>query len=245
MKTSTRISKLRAQDDDRPAYKRIKDHLLAGIQSGQWKQGDLIPSEHALAEEFGVARMTANRAVRELSDERVLVRMQGSGTYVAQPKYEATLVEIRNIAEEVRARGHAHRSELHRLERTRADAQLASEFKVDSGASLFHSVVVHLENDVPIQVEDRYVNPEVAPRYMQLDFTRATANEHLMEVAPLSGVAYSIEARMPTEEIASMLNIAQDAPCLVLCRNTQSQGIVASVATLWHPGAYYQFTGRF
>ena len=54
MKTSTPISKLHAQDDDRPAFKRIKAYILAGIQSGIWKEGDMIPSEQALAEKFGV-----------------------------------------------------------------------------------------------------------------------------------------------------------------------------------------------
>ena len=245
MKTSTPISKLHAQDDDRPAFKRIKAYIRAGIQSGIWKEGDMIPSEQALAEKCGVARMTANRAVRELSDERILVRHQGAGTFVAQPKYQSTLVEIRNIAEEVRSRGHTHRSELQRLERTKADAKLAHDFDVEAGSTLFHSVVIHLEDGVPIQVEDRYVNSAIAPNYMQLYFARATANEHLMEVAPLSGVTYAIEARMPTGDVATMLGLPLTSPCLLLRRKTHSQGVVASIATLWHPGDYYQLTGRF
>ena len=69
--------------DERPAFKRIKAHVLSQIQAGIWKEGDAIPSEQALASEFGVARMTANRALRELSDDRILVRVQGSGTFVA------------------------------------------------------------------------------------------------------------------------------------------------------------------
>ncbi len=81
-----------------PAFQRIKDYLLAEIQQGRWQPGDLIPSETALTRQFGVARMTVNRAVRELTNEQVLVRRQGSGTYVAEPKYQATLLSIRNIA---------------------------------------------------------------------------------------------------------------------------------------------------
>ena len=69
-----------------------------------------MPSEQALVRQFGVSRMTVNRAVRELTAEQVLTRRQGSGTYVAPQKYQATLVEIRNIADEVRARGHVHRA---------------------------------------------------------------------------------------------------------------------------------------
>ena len=87
-----------------PAYERVKRYVLHRIHNGEWQEGDAIPGEEALAREFGVSRMTVNRAIRELSDEQIVERVQGSGTYVAQQKYQATLVEIRNIAEEIAAR---------------------------------------------------------------------------------------------------------------------------------------------
>jgi GntR family transcriptional regulator, histidine utilization repressor len=228
-----------------PAFLHIKNYLLEQIQAGQWKEGDAIPSEQALAKQFGVSRMTVNRAVRELTDEQILSRIQGSGTYVAQHKYQATLVEIKSIAEEVRARGHRHRSELHLLERSKANEQLALYFNVKPGHPLFHSVIVHFENDIPIQVEDRWVNPDVAPDYMQQDFSAITPNEYLMAAAPLQGVNYSIEALSPPREIADMLHITAKESCLVLKRRTLSKGEVASVATMWHPGTRYQFAGSF
>ncbi|HYC42306.1 MAG TPA: histidine utilization repressor [Noviherbaspirillum sp.] len=228
-----------------PAFLHIKNYLLEQVQAGTWKEGDAIPSEQALAKQFGVSRMTVNRAVRELTDEQILSRIQGSGTYVAQHKYQATLVEIKSIAEEVRARGHRHRSELHLLERSKANEQLALYFGVKPGRPLFHSVIVHFENDIPIQVEDRWVNPGVAPDYMQQDFSAITPNEYLMAAAPLQGVNYSIEALSPPREIADMLHITAKEPCLVLKRRTLSKGEVASVATMWHPGSRYQFAGSF
>ena len=234
-----------AHPGEAPAFERIKAHVLRQIHAGVWKEGDAIPSEQALASEFGVARMTANRALRELSGDRILVRVRGSGTYVAQQKFQSTLVEIRSIAEEVRARGHVHRSELQRLERIRAGDGLAAEFGLGAGKPVFHSLVVHYENELPIQVEDRFVNPALAPEYMQLDFSKTTANEYLMRSAPLSGVRYCIEARMPPPEIAAMLHTGEDQPSLVLRRTTLSRGQVASVATLWHPADRYQFTGGF
>jgi GntR family histidine utilization transcriptional repressor len=234
-----------AANEDTPAFKRIKTHVLKHIQGGHWKEGEAIPSEQALAAEFGVSRMTANRALRELTHDQILVRVQGSGTYVAQQKYQSTLVVIQNIAEEIRARGHSHHSELHRLERAKATAPLALEFEWPAARSLFHSVVVHFENELPIQVEDRFVNPALAPDYMKLDFTATTANEYLMRVAPLLGVRYAIEACMPPADIAAMLHIDMAQPCLVLRRKTLSGGQVASVVTLWHAANRYQFTGGF
>lgn len=227
-----------------PAFQRIKEYVLGRIRSGEWKEGDHIPTENDLTKTFGVSRMTVNRALRELAAEQVVVRIQGSGTFVAQEKFQATLVEIKNIADEIKARGHSHRSELHLLERARAKEQQAKDFQVKSGAVLFHSLIVHLEDELPIQVEDRWVNGEVAPEYMAQDFTKTTPNEYLMKTAPLQGVQYRIEAVMSSPEVASMLRISVHEPCLVLRRKTFSLGKVASIAVMCHPGKKYQFSGE-
>jgi GntR family transcriptional regulator, histidine utilization repressor len=234
-----------AQQENTPIFQRIKDYLLAQIAAGTWKEGDVIPSEQALTRQFGVSRMTVNRAVRELTAEQVLTRRQGAGTYVAQQKYQATLLEIKSIADEVRARGHVHRSSLRLLERGKAGDLLAKQFDLPPGHQLFHSVIVHFENGVPIQVEDRWVNPLCAPDYMEQDFSHLTPNEYLMAAAPLQGATYSIEALAPPREIAEMLAIDTRQPCLVLKRQTHSAGMVASLATMWHPGHRYQFAGSF
>jgi GntR family histidine utilization transcriptional repressor len=228
-----------------PIFQRIKDHLLEQIAAGVWKEGDVIPSEQALVKQFGVSRMTVNRAVRELTAEQVLTRRQGSGTYVAQQKYQATLLEIKSIADEVRARGHAHRSSLQLLEQSKAGDLLAKQFELPPASVLFHSVIIHFENGVPIQVEDRWVNPACAPLYMSQDFAAITPNEYLMAAAPLQGATYSIEALSPPRDIADMLAIDTRQPCLVLKRQTRSAGQVASIATMWHPGHRYQFAGSF
>lgn len=228
-----------------PAYQQVKRHVLAQIQTGVWKEGDAIPGEEALAREFRVSRMTVNRALRELSVEQILERRQGSGTYVAQQKYQSTLVEIRNIADEIAARGHAHRSALHRLERIKANATLAQRLGLAPGSPVFHSVVVHFENDVPIQVEDRHVNPAVAPDYLQQNFATQTPNAYLMRVAPLQGVSFVIEAVSSPKDVAQMLAMQEGEPCLVLHRVTRSQAQVASLASLWHPAARYRFAGAF
>ena len=229
--------------DATPIFQRIKDYLVGEIASGRWREGDLVPSEQALVRQFGVSRMTVNRAVRELTAEQVLTRRQGAGTFVAPQKYQATLVEIRNIADEVRARGHAHTSRPLLLEETLAAEALSLQFALAPGAPLFHSVIVHHENGQAIQVEDRWVNPACAPAYLQQDYTLVTPNEHLMAAAPLQDATYSIEALPAPREVAEMLAIAPGCACLVLRRRTTSQGRVATVATMWHPGHLYKFTG--
>jgi GntR family histidine utilization transcriptional repressor len=226
-----------------PIFQRIKDYLMGEIAAGTWKEGEVVPSEQALVRQFGVSRMTVNRAVRELTAEQVLTRRQGSGTFVAPKKYQATLVEIKSIADEIRARGHVHHSSLRLLDTVRASELLARQFDLPAGSPLFHSVIVHYENEAPIQVEDRWVNPACAPQYLQQDFALITPNEHLMEAAPLQGATYSIEALPAPREVAEMLAIDARQSCLVLKRRSTSTGQVASVVTMWHPGELYQYTG--
>jgi GntR family histidine utilization transcriptional repressor len=229
--------------DSTPIFQRIKDYLVGEIAAGTWKEGEVVPSELALVRQFGVSRMTVNRAVRELTAEQVLTRRQGSGTFVAPKKYQATLVEIKSIADEIRARGHVHRSSLRLLESSHAGELLAHQFALLAGSALFHSVIVHFDNEAPIQVEDRWVNPGCAPNYMTQDFSSMTPNEHLMQAAPLQSATYSIEALHAPREIADMLAIEPRQCCLVLKRRTRALGVIASVVTMWHPGQLYQFAG--
>lgn len=226
-----------------PIFQRIKDYILTQIETGVWVEGDVTPSETTLTKTFDVSRMTVNRALRELTAEGVLVRRKGSGTFVAAQKVQSTLVEIHNIADEITSRGHTHRAELLKLETIKANDKLAVQFGLKTGVTLFHSVMVHFENDTPIQVEERWVNPAVAPDYMVQDFTHITPNVYLMQAAPLQGMYYRLEALLPTEKIAALLKIETSQPCLVLHRNTRSANQIATSAIMWHPGNRYRFVG--
>ncbi len=228
-----------------PAYQRIKDFLLDGIAAGEWREGERIPSEPELARRFRVARMTVNRAVKELADERILSRAQGSGTFVAPARQESTLVEIRPISAEIAARGGAHRAEVLALGAVKAGEALAAELAVRRGARLFHSLLVHREDGRPIQLEERWVVPAAAPGYLDQDFTAVTPSEYLVQVAPLARVEYRIEARPPSPAARAALDLDDGEPCLLLHRRTFSGSAAASVAELWHPGSRYRLTGHF
>lgn len=228
-----------------PAYQRIKAHLLGRIADGTWREGDRIPSEPELARTFGVARMTVNRAVRELAAEQALTRARGSGTFVAPPRHESTLVALRSIAAEIRDRGGVHRAEVLALEAVRASPALAAELQLRAGARVFHSRLIHREDGRPVQLEERWVVPAVAPGYLGQDFTRITPSEYLVRVAPLARVEYRIEARPAPRGMRGALDLADGEPCLLVHRRTYSGGRAATLAELWHPGHRYRLTGHF
>ena len=66
-----------------PLYQQIKGLILQSLQAGEWKPGDLIPSELELAGRFRVSQGTVRKAIDELSADNLLVRRQGKGTFVA------------------------------------------------------------------------------------------------------------------------------------------------------------------
>jgi GntR family transcriptional regulator, histidine utilization repressor len=230
---------------DLPAYEQVKSWIRGHIASGEWRPGDPVPSEAALMQQFRISRMTVNRALRELAAEGLVTRVQGSGTRVAQLHRISSRLTIRDIHEEVAERGHVHTTRVVLRRKEKAGAAVAASLGLRSGAAVFHSVLVHLENGVPIQYEDRYVNPTAAPRYLETDFTQTSPTLHLLQHAPLTEASYSIEACLPTSKEAKQLAIKRGEPCLVMMRRTVSGGNVASVARLIYPGTRYSLAGQF
>jgi len=231
-----------AIDPRTPRYRQLKAHIVAGIAAGRLQPGDRVPSEQELVRRFGVSRMTANRALRELAAAGIVVRQSGVGSFVADAQARSHALEVRNIAEEIRERGHSHSARVVLLEGLAAGEELARRLRLRPGAALGHSLIVHSENGQPIQVEDRHVSAHAAPDYLRQDFTRITPNEYLTRAAPLQTVEHVIRAEAPARRIRTLLRMAAGEPCLVIDRRSWSGGQPVSVARLYHPGSRYELT---
>ena len=224
-----------------PAYEQIKRYVLEQIESGALGPGDVVPSETELVKEFGVARMTVSRALRELMTEGVLNRVRGSGTFVAPRQYESTVLQIRNIADEVAARGHRHSARVLTLEATH-DPSACAALEREAGP-VFHSRIVHLENDEPIQYEDRHVNPAVFPDYLAQDFTLETPTHYMIRIAPVQRAEFRIFAQKPDARVRQYLRMEVGEPCLLLVRRTWVGAHVATAVRLWHPASRFHLAG--
>ncbi|WP_251076685.1 histidine utilization repressor [Streptomyces sp. NBC_01525] len=228
-----------------PAYQRVKDLVTEQIMSGRWREGDALPSESRFVEALGLSRMTVNRALRELAAQGLIRRVMGVGSFVALHKGSSALVEVHNIADEVSARGHRHRTEVRFVREEAAGQETGARFGIGEGTPVFHSQVVHFEDDVPIQLEDRYVHPDFAPGYLEQDFTRRTPFTFLSEVAPLGKGEHVVEAVLPSADECRILRVAASEPCLLIQRRTWSGEALVSVARLLHPGSRYRLMGTF
>jgi len=228
-----------------PLYRQVKKYIQGQISANIWKPDSKIPSENELVRILGVSRMTVNRALRELTLEGLLVRLQGVGTFVAHQKPQSALLEIRSIASEIESRGGVHSSEVLTLEDLPATESLAANLGIPLGSALYHSILIHRESGVPIQYAERFVNPIVAPDYLSQDFTSITPSEYLLSVAPITAVEHVIEATQPKPKVRKKLAMQPSEPCLVLYRKTWSRDVVATSSTLIFPGSRYRLGGRF
>ena len=223
----------------------VKQHLMDELSQGLWPPGTLMPSEAALVAQFGVSRMTVNRALRELQTEGFIDRVQGVGTFAAQSHRMSSTLTVRDLHQEIEARGHHHHAVVHLLREERAALALAQQLGLAEGAPVYHSLIVHHDNGQPLQCEDRYVNPAWSPGYLGVDFSQTTPTQHLLDVAPWWDAQFTIEASTATAQEAALLGITAADPCLVLVRRTSSRGVPVTLARLVHPGGRYQLEGAF
>jgi GntR family histidine utilization transcriptional repressor len=232
--------------DERPGalYEKVKRHILERIQSGEWVSGARVPSENELVQLLGVSRMTVNRALRELSSQGLLARVQGVGTFVAPAHAKSELLEVHDIGDDVVARGHEHHVKVIAQQAVRANPDTALMFDLRPGAKVFHSLLVHFEDELPIQQEERFVRPSFAPAYLEQDFTRQTPGNYLLSIAPPTEVEHVVFAVLPDKRAQKLLKIAAAEPCLILTRRTWVAAVPVTGSSFVYPGSRYSLGSR-
>ncbi|PKH20930.1 histidine utilization repressor [Enterobacterales bacterium CwR94] len=241
------IAQLAAAMGDQPApiYQRVKQAIVSQITEGVWPPHQRVPSESELVNELGVSRMTINRALRELTSEGYLMRMQGVGTFVAEQKAWTAMLEVHNIADEIAGRGNTHSARIVTLHEINADPEQAAMLGVATGQKIYHSLMVHFENALPVQLEDRLVNPAMAPDYLKQNYDLQTPYTYLMQVAPLTAGEHVVEAVMPGVQQRKLLAMEEHEPCLLIRRQTWSDSKIVTYARLLYPGSRYKLIGSF
>lgn len=229
----------------KPRYQQVKDLIIERISNGDLRPHDRVPSENELVESTGVSRMTANRALRELTDEGYVDRVAGVGTFVSDLKANSHLLEVRNIAEEVAFRGHQHSSQIIEKRRGPADGEVSQALKIAEGADVFNILLVHCEDGTPIQVEDRYVITEFAPFFLEQDFTVITPSAYLSNISPLQEADHVVRAVMPELPVQQHLEMDSREPCLLVIRRTWANACPVTYGRLHHPGSRYELTGHY
>ena len=223
-----------------PLYEMVKHHITDGIVSGAYAPGGKLPSESALVHTLGVSRMTVNRALRELTRDGVIFRMQGVGSFVSESRASTSLVEVRDIKQIVAERQGRYSCEVLKAERLRPDPETIDLFSIGKNACLSHIVLVHSENDAPLQLERRYVREDFAPNLLDQDFRKISLYGFLHDIAPISELEHVVEAARPSRFEQDKLNLPPGQPVLRIRRRTWVGRKVVTLSYFSHPGDRYR-----
>jgi GntR family histidine utilization transcriptional repressor len=223
-----------------PLYERIKTTIARRIQLDEWPTDFQVPNEEALAREFDASRLTVRRALRELQAEGLVVRIQGRGTFVVGPTMQCAIFGVRDVSEEVEESGGIHTSEVVTLRALATDDPLARLLNAGPDTVVVHSRLVHKEDGTPIQLEDRFVNADEAPAYLDQDFSRITTHAWLTRETEVTSVDTTIRAVRPDAVSRHFLKIDETQPCLLLDRRTWRGSIPVTRSRFLYPGDRYR-----
>ncbi len=136
-----------------PLYYQLMQELRHRIEEGEWKPGDLIPSERELSETYGISRMTVRQALAELVDAGLLVRDQGRGTFVAKPRMRRQLTRLTSFTEDMRARGKRPGAQLVRAELAPSRPNVAEILQIGVGEQVVVVERLRLADGEPVAIE--------------------------------------------------------------------------------------------
>jgi GntR family transcriptional regulator len=227
-----------------PRYLKVKDHIVERI--AQLRPGVSIPPERDLAVACRTSRTTVRKAVTELVAEGRLVRRQGSGTYVAEPKLAWPLM-VSGFTEQAEAEGLHARTMFLSAERVPATLELAERLGIGPGAQVLSLELLRSVNDTPMALECVHL---AARRYPGLEAAVA-ATGSLYEVlrddygVTVAHAVETIETAPAAPREAALLGTEPGAPMLLVSQHSHTaEGEPVEWVRTWYRGDRYSFVAH-
>ncbi len=228
-----------------PRYAEIRRNLERAIVSGAWPPGHRVPSEQTLLERYRCSRMTVNKALSALAEAGLIVRRRRSGSFVAAPAGERSVLEIQNIEEEIRSSGRAYRIELVGRSERKATRHDALHLGVVAGAPVLALTCIHYAATRPLVHEQRLINLSAVPAARKADFSATAPGTWLLAKIPWSEAEHRIRAANADRRLAAALRMKAGQACLVVDRRTRQGGDIITHVTLTYPGDRHSLVARF
>lgn len=212
----------------------VRAEVLRRIRAGEWVPGVTIPSEEALAGEFGCARATVNRALRDLAGQGLLERKRRAGTKVALLPVRKAVVDIPVVRLDVAARGQVYGHRV--LEQSIGVPPVPVASRAGMVGRMMYLETLHLADGRPYAFEARWLNAGILGDLP--DFAVISANEWLVtNVRYTTGdIAFSAQGAAARE--AAVLGVAEGAAVFVTDRATWVEDQVITVVRLVHAPGY-------
>lgn len=204
-----------------PLYKEVKIRLTRGLAAGEWKPGEAIPSESRLAERFNVSIGTIRKAIDDLVADRILLRQQGRGTFVATHTEDRTLFYFFHIVGKDGSR-ELPVTELLSFRKARATAGEVERLGLLEGARTFRMQNLLKLGGKPVIFDDITVPAELFPDLDEGIFGGREGTIYGLYQARYSITVIRISERLsaghPPAHAASLLGISTGTPALAIRR---------------------------
>lgn len=225
-------------------YRDVKSDILSKITKGHWRPGSLIPNEIELAETYGCARATVNRAMRELADDGLIERRRKAGTRVRASPIRQARFDIPIVRREIEDKGAVYRYALAARSVENAPDWLRARLQLSEGTRALHLICMHYADGDPYQHEDRWISLEALPQAEEADFSDIGPNEWLVATIPFSNAEISFSAALADAGLAEYLGSREGDPLFVVERATWFEGrAITHVRLSYRPG--HRMTTRY
>lgn len=222
---------------DAISWRNIHRELRRRIDERQWLPGSVVPTEASLAAEFGCARATVHRAMRELAEAGLIERKRKAGTRVALHRTSRVVFEIPIIRREVERRNAVWSYGLLKQEVRAAPASITARLGLQRGTRMLHIASVHFADKHPFLHEDRWINLAALPGVAKVDFATINANEWLVRNAAYTSGDIAFSAANADPALAEALEAPAGAAIFVVDRITWDKDVpITAVRLSYAPG---------
>ncbi len=200
-----------------PLYHQIEIDLRHLIKSRVLKTDDLLPSEQALCEVYGVGRHTMRMALARLVSDNLIARKAGRGTFITQPETNRFYLD-RSYTRQLQEMGMTPSARVLHAGKSVISADAPRPLHTKKGAPCFHLLRLRFANGEPIGLQDATILTELCPDIDQHDYTKESLYDVLSSHYDLSitQISHMVNAIIADEERAKLLSVAIGDPLLVV-----------------------------
>ena len=199
-------------------YEKIRDGLKEKIQSGELKEGDMIPTEIQLAETFHVSRPTIRRALNDLVVDGYLRRVKGTGTFVTKPKILQEYTKfIESYQAEMGKKNYSVKTVVIETSQIRADDFLAQKLQVKVGEALFClkrlRFLTPSMDERPVLFTTVYISQKLFPNMFDYNFEERSLYQVLNENnLSIRQAVREIEIQFSDRYVSRYLQVKENSP---------------------------------
>ncbi|MDU5106730.1 GntR family transcriptional regulator [Clostridium sp.] len=202
------------KSDKVPLHLHIKEDILSKIQSGTYRENEIIPNEITLASQYNVSRPTIRQAIQGLVNEGYLERKKRKGTVVIRKKIPQEFTHIlQSYNNEIREKGLEPKTMLISCKLEEANSEIIEKLNLEEGEKVYKIVRLRYAGDDPIVFVSTYLKASLFPDLLKYDFNKESLYNVLsLYDNPILSITRYLEVMKADESTSVLLDIEKGDP---------------------------------